>query len=367
MKKTKSFEHLIYFLIVSIILIIPVFMLLDRNVFSWNRLFLEWMKYLPFLLILLISNFILLPFFLFRKRYFLFFLLVIALVFFSTYLWDLTVKPLHDWLVSHTEFPHPRPGSGLRPPGGRPGRPPVQLHMMEVPYTTRVFNNAIISFLVIGLNAAIKTFARWVDHEHQQRQLEEQAFKSELAFLKHQISPHFFMNTLNNIHALVDINREDAKQSIIKLSKMMRYLLYESKDGFSTLQKEADFISSYIELMKLRFEDGVEITFSYPEAKADLLVPGFLYLTFIENAFKHGISQRGNSYITVEFAVDDNELIFRTQNSLSDPKLKSNLEASGVGLENVRKRLDLLYNEGYHLYLNETTESFEVELRIPLL
>ena len=118
-----------------------------------------------------------------------------------------------------------------------------------------------------------------------------QNIQAEMYYLKHQINPHFFMNTLNNIHALVDINTESAKQAIIELSAMMRYVVYETGGNVIALREDLRFIKNYIELMRIRYTDNVKVTYNYPQQlKGRVDVPPLIFIVFVENAFKHGVS-----------------------------------------------------------------------------
>ena len=136
-----------------------------------------------------------------------------------------------------------------------------------------------------------------------QKETEKEKLNSELAFLKNQISPHFFFNTLNNIYSLISINAEDSQKAVLKLSKLMRYLLYESEQGNTKLSNEIDFMNNYIDLMKLRMNDKVDLTVSFPKKYEDKNIPPLLFIPFIENAFKHGISYREKSFIDINMMV----------------------------------------------------------------
>jgi LytS/YehU family sensor histidine kinase len=252
------------------------------------------------------------------------------------------------------------------------------------------FGPAIIAILLIGFNTGIKSFVRWNEDRVRQAEKERHYLFTELSLLKHQISPHFFMNTLNNIHALVDIDREEAKNAIIKLSQMMRYLLYESDIQKVLLRKEIDFINSYIELMRLRFDVyNLKVETEYPENADAVSVPSFLFLSFIDNAFKYGVHPRIRSVIKICFSVSakNDRLTFRIANSLWDDTVRRTessgsippskgvggcnipthqTESSGIGLENVRKRLDLIYHDNYTLDIRTSDNTFEVTLKIPV-
>ena len=189
----------------------------------------------------------------------------------------------------------------------------------------------------------------------------------ELEYLKYQINPHFFMNTLNNIHALVDIDQETAKRTIIDLSKLMRYVLYDSGEKFVPLDKEIQFIQLYISLMRIRYSTNVDIQVSTPDNMGSVMVPPLLFICFVENAFKHGVSNRQHSFINIYVSYDDSHehLSFLCVNSIVEQTKKDNHH--GIGIENARKRLELIYGDDYILRIKENEEkTFEVWLQIPI-
>jgi LytS/YehU family sensor histidine kinase len=219
---------------------------------------------------------------------------------------------------------------------------------------------------LIGFNTGVKSFVRWNEERVRQSERERQYLHNELAILKQQISPHFFMNTLNNIHALVDINAQKAKSAVIRLSHMMRYLLYESDVQKVLLKKEIGFIESYIELMRLRYdEDNLMITTEYPKDMETVYVPSSLFLSFVENAFKHGVHPHARSSIAISFYLDFGWLNFRVLNSRWEINT-GQTESTGIGLENVRKRLDLIYRDKYTLDIQTSDNFYTVTLKIPV-
>ncbi len=172
------------------------------------------------------------------------------------------------------------------------------------------------------------------------------------------------MNTLNNIHALVDIDPEQAKHTIEVLSKLMRYALYEGNKTMAPLQKELDFISHYIDLMRIRYTDKVCITLSLPPMVPDVQVPSLLFTTFVENAFKHGVSYQKESFIEVSLRVDEatQEINFCCNNSR---KPAAEDKHGGVGLQNAKKRLQLIYGDEYELNVISNEEEYRLLLRLP--
>ncbi|MDP4185060.1 MAG: histidine kinase, partial [Bacteroidota bacterium] len=202
------------------------------------------------------------------------------------------------------------------------------------------------------------------ENEKERKEAEKEKLNSELAFLKNQISPHFFFNTLNNIYSLIEINTVDAQKAVLKLSKLMRYLLYESEQGDSKLSSEIEFMKAYVDLMRLRLNEKVELLVSFPDEFDDVLIPPLLLIPFIENAFKYGISYRDKSFIYLSLQVNNKELVFFCSNSLNNNA--GNETHSGIGLENVKKRLNLLFPEKHSISINQKENSFDVLLKIDI-
>jgi LytS/YehU family sensor histidine kinase len=226
-------------------------------------------------------------------------------------------------------------------------------------------DNLIIAILVVAAATAVKMVSKWLNEEGRRKDLEKEQLKTELALLRNQVSPHFFMNTLNNIHALVDINTETAKNAIIQLSTLMRYLLYDTVKGKTTLKKEIDFIESYISLMELRYSNEVTITLDLPQQIPDIEIHPMLFVSFLENAFKHGVSYQSASYVKCKLEFQDEHLLFSISNSKHKVKDSFDRSYSGIGLTNIRKSLDLLYDKEYLLNITDTIKEFEVQLTLP--
>jgi LytS/YehU family sensor histidine kinase len=217
--------------------------------------------------------------------------------------------------------------------------------------------------LMFGANLGIKAYFRSRDYRKRLAELERQNLEHQLEYLRYQINPHFFMNTLNNIHALVDINPAKAQETIRELSKMMRFVLYEGDKQGIPLTKEMEFIRTYNKLMQLRYSDKVRITLDLPNTLPNRTMPPLLLITFIENAYKHGISYQQESYIETKITIDDDMLHFECRNSKANAPSQ---EKGGVGLANVRKRLNLLYGHSYSLRIQDSPDNYNVELNIPL-
>ena len=184
--------------------------------------------------------------------------------------------------------------------------------------------------------------------------------------MKNQISPHFFFNTLNNIYSLIGINTSEAQEAVLKLSKLTRYLLYESENGESKLSDEISFMNHYIDLMKLRLNDKVELSVSFPENAENFRIPPLLFIPFVENAFKHGVSYREHSFIDIKMTVEDKHISFLTRNSIGTSSHAGDGQHSGIGLDNVKKRLNLLFPGYHHLKIDKTTDEFIVNLQLEI-
>lgn len=221
----------------------------------------------------------------------------------------------------------------------------------------------IIALLMLGFNIGIRLLFKSQRDAEALKELESRSLRQQLDYLKYQISPHFFMNTLNNIHALIDIDTEKAKYTVLELSRLMRYLLYESEKGLIDLRKEIEFLSNYLALMRLRYTDQVKITTDLPGEVPDIRIPPLLFISFVENAFKHGISYQETSFVCLSLRVDEERIYFHCINS-NRPDQHS--PEKGIGLENTQKRLRLLYGNRYHLQMGEHAGTFSISLEIPI-
>lgn len=198
-----------------------------------------------------------------------------------------------------------------------------------------------------GLSVAIRLSIRWNETEAARREAVKSMTEAELRNLRNQLNPHFLLNTLNNIYALIAIDSDKAQQAVQELSKLLRYVLYDNQSMYVPLKKEIDFIKNYIELMRIRVSEDVtiETVFKIKENSQTPVAP-LIFISLIENAFKHGISPTENSFIKINIEEDDNKIICNIQNS-NHPKNVTDKSGSGIGLEQVGKRLQLLYPGQY--------------------
>jgi LytS/YehU family sensor histidine kinase len=223
--------------------------------------------------------------------------------------------------------------------------------------------------LTIGISTSVSSVQKWQKDENLRRELDQQRINTELSFLKAQINPHFFFNTLNNIYALTNLDIKKSQEALLKLSRMMRYVLYENQKDQTLLSKEINFIKDYIELMKMRLSEKVKLDIQISELKEDLVIAPMLLLPFLENSFKHGVSSQYESTILIKLEVMGDTLFFETKNHIfpihpESPEAREN----GIGLVNTQRRLALLYPEKHRLKFgkDQSNEEYWVNLTINL-
>lgn len=222
----------------------------------------------------------------------------------------------------------------------------------------------IIMSLLWGLNIGVKYFFKSAKDRKRLERMEREGQRMQLEYLKYQINPHFFMNTLNNIHALVDIDPAQAQHTIEVLSHLMRYVLYESNRPLVKMGRDLAFLSDYIRLMRLRYAESVRIDARFPEGGAEGMVPPLLFVCFVENAFKHGVSYERDSFIETSVETRGGRVYFACRNSVGPQRKHAK---GGVGLANTRKRLELTYGKDFNLDIQPGADEYRVRLDFPLL
>ena len=365
----KYLESIIYLVVWLAIFSIPFFQHRNVNTIDWSRVSLEWIRMISFCLIFILNGYLFVPRLLFQKKYLPYIgitiLALLLIVGFSIWLQQLLTPPEPLSMPKMELGPGMPPmelGSKMPAPMGYRAPTPSEQKSIYMIFA----DNLIIAFLIVAAGTTIKLLSQWLNEEDRRKDVEKEQLKTELALLRHQVSPHFFMNTLNNIHALIDINTETAKDAVIRLSTLMRYLLYDTAQGQTSLKKEVEFIESYITLMKLRFSKKVKISLDVPKDIPDIQIPPMLFISFLENAFKHGVSYQTESFVMFKLEIIDSQLNFAIKNSKHKNKEMFDKSYSGIGLTNIRKSLELLFNKNYSLNINENDKEFEVQLTIPI-
>lgn len=336
----RSLENRIYLMIWFLGFALPVLLSTGGFRIDWDRVGREEVRILPFFIIFLVNNFVLFRYFR-EKNYPAYFIMATGIILFISFLSTFDFIVLDSWNLR----PEPR------------GKRDLMFLLNTFIY------NIVFASLVIGMNNSVKLTFHWLEVRRKAEQLQKENLSNQLLLLQHQISPHFLMNTLNNIHALIDLNGEKAKTAVIKLSKLMRVLLYEQEKY--TLASEIGFIGDYIELAKIRVDDNVRITFTFPEPIPAIRIPPLLFVSFVENAFKHGIRAIGKSFIEISFETNAGHLEVTVYNS-KGYIVKQDAGNGRIGLDNCKQRLDLVYGNKYTLEVTETSESFRVKIKIPI-
>jgi sensor histidine kinase YesM len=280
---------------------------------------------------------VLIPKLLFRSKFALFilsFILIVTLVYLTVWLFDVFVlQPVIPGKMQHIEF--------------------SVLHFIQIGAVTSVLLASVVG---------VKVFKKWINDVEQMHELQQVNLKTELEQLKSQVNPHFLFNTLNNLLVLTKTDAEKASQVLLGLSDLLRYQLYDSSRERVLLSKDILFIQNLLALEKIRKTDF------YYEIKTEgnmdyVSIPPFLFIPFVENAIKHGASTVGHSYLTLHFYVTDHQLRFTSENS--KPAVKRN-GIGGLGLKNIRRRLELLYPGRHTLEISDEPEKYIANLIIPL-
>jgi len=315
-------------------------------------------EYIHFLLIVFsfmavfyINYLVLIPRYIFRKKVGAFLLgnvVLIVAVFFLVFIFSTKILPPPNGDAPHEE------GSQL-------------WHM------TRFFlGNLCLYLLVVGASVAIRMTKEWFSTEAGRREAEKTKTEMELENLKSQINPHFLFNTLNNIYSLIQIDQDKAQKAVHDLSGMLRYVLYESSSGTVPIRSDMNFLDDYISLMKLRMPSGAKISYSIPSEKnssdrflSSPIAP-LLFISPLENAFKHGIKSGEESFIDIDIHEKGGHIVCNIKNS-NFPKDDEDRSGSGIGIENLEKRLKMIYPGRYTYNYGVNGDTYESTLDINLL
>ena len=341
-------EGLLYFLVWAMALLVPI---LNSKMMSEEHvplidILIAWSKLMPYIIIFLIHNYLLVPFLLLRRRYISYVGLLVAMLVVIFYSLEYNMESIYHL---------PYDASGHVIIQGRASFTDLAWYW-----------NVLLGIFMAAANFGIKMVFKSMQDEHRIVSLERQNLQAEMEALKYQINPHFFMNTLNNIHALIDIDSAAAQTTVLELSKMMRYVLYDSENQVTDLSNDVNFVEHYISLMRIRYTSDVDIRFDVQQPiPHGVKVPPLLFIVFVENAFKHGVSYAEHSYAYINLECRGGRTYFELRNSRHATNSKA---PGGVGLENVRKRLDLIYGRDYSLEIDDSrADEYSVKLSIPFM
>ena len=315
----------------AVLIVVPVFFHSSDDPWPqvWNR-YMRWLGTpLAYMLVFYINYLWVVPRFLLKKRDWKMFLLInVGVVAFGLLMMDI-------WhLLSQNLLPelHNKMRQGG---GGHPSRVP------------RYFWAVLTLSMFIALTVAVRMIQRWQHIEEARKEAETARAEAELSNLRNQLNPHFLLNTLNNIYALIAFDQDKAQTAVSELSKLLRHVLYENQQDFVSLSKEADFMRNYIELMKIRVTDNVKIDTNINIQPNDSTpVAPLIFISLIENAFKHGISPQGTGEIKIDLSQAGGEITCEIHNTCY-PKRENDKSGSGIGLEQVSRRLELMYPDRY--------------------
>ena len=403
--KDKRQETVIYLVLWGLLFMAPIMSLYIRTTndtsltFDWDEVLMVWRQYGLYFAVFLVHNHLLAPLLVYKQQKLIYFGIVIALVGAFTF-YQCQDRPKHHApriekmerpelnehpsrqerpeLMEGPENPeHPQfAGDGAhRPHGPRhfrrdDHRPPVILSQHDI-------IAVIILILMLGMNLGVKLYFKQKGDQRHLTEMERKNLVQQLEYLKYQLNPHFLMNTLNNIHALVDINPERSKEAIIQLSKILRYVLYETDNKRVPLNKELEFMKNYTDLMRMRYGGKLQFTDSSNQLipsspDQSQMIPPLLFISFVENAFKHGVSYQQPSFIEItgkrhKDKQDHDRLLWSCRNSKHQKQQQTTVpQQGGVGMANVRQRLDIIFGNNYTLNINETDDTYEVTLDIPM-
>ncbi len=339
-------EKLIYVIAWFVVLLVPILTYGSRSdtAISTSNILGSWLRIFPFLFVFLIHNFFVAPILVIHKQYLKYMVLSLSLTVGVFFIVALLEAGSFDLQLL------------LNRPIGR------------IKYTHfSIFWNIIIVSMVSGINLGVRFIYHTMYNEEELERLKRENMQAEMEYLKYQINPHFFMNTLNNIHSLMDIDIEAAKNSVIELSKMMRYVIYDSGSESISLNQDVAFLKNYIQLMRIRYVNTVKIRINIQEnIPHTVAIPPLLLVVFVENAFKHGVNNDKESFIYIDISYDDDYVNCRVENSVTEIAPAGTV--SGIGLANVHKRLELIFGSKYKLHIDDKRhDRYIVELKIPHL
>jgi two-component system, LytTR family, sensor kinase len=219
--------------------------------------------------------------------------------------------------------------------------------------------------LIAGVGVMIYLLSKWMEQQHVSEKLIKEKLAAQLELLKSQVQPHFIFNTLNNIYMLSLKNSPQTSDMIYRLSALLSYMLYDAKEETIGIEKEVDYIKNYINLEKIRYGERLDVQLNVYNNVKGVRVPPLLVLPLVENAFKHGVSRSlADSWVHIDISLKNKSLIFKVENSISEEKVQTNGFGNGLGLENLKKRLEILYPNTYELKTMQDECSYLAILRL---
>ncbi|PSL47925.1 histidine kinase [Chitinophaga niastensis] len=331
--RMRIYRHLCYFFVLLIILFPG-----KTGLTPFGTILLKTAVFSLLVMIPYINIYYLVPQFLFRQKYLLYILWVLVVII-GCFCIVLLLKPI---LAQYRLVPDKNDSTAMD-----------------------ILSFGIITSIFIAASTAVKIFQRWVLDSHRINQLENARLSAELDELKSQINPHFLFNMLNNAHVLTQRDPVKASQILLKLSDLLRYQLYDSNRSQVLLSADIHFLNDFLNLEKIR-RDYFDFTISYDATNSDLLIPPFLFITFVENAVKHSVDSIKKSYVQLDFERQRDKLIFTCINSKPAAAPELMKKYGRLGLANVKRRLDLQYPHRHTLQIDDHSDHYSITLTIPV-
>lgn len=290
-------------------------------------------------LMIYITNYVFIPYLLYKKKYLWFGLAFVSLILVSSILKMNII------------------GRMLNNPA---------LYNWSTNWKGRVYDNVLPHFFLVTAGVAVKLLFDYARLQRRMAEIAKEKAEAELNFLKSQINPHFIFNSLNSVYFLIEKENKEARAALQKFSDMLRYQLYEMNGARIPIEKEVSFLKDYMDLQRLRIDEKYDVQFNLDVSVYGLQIEPLLLIPLMENAFKHVSHHAGQqNFVHVSIGRDNGSLCFKVENS-KDDQLASHSSSSGIGLQNVKRRLELLYPGKYDLNVKETTDVFSVHLKIQL-
>jgi two-component system, LytTR family, sensor kinase len=334
--KNKWIYHIVFWILYYLFICAAFYMAYDFHDLTF---YIQLSAFMPVSAMLVYINiYVLIPVYLHRRKYFYYALFLIFALFVMAYA-DQLIKNLYIHfgykIYTYTS------GLGFK----------------------NLFSEAVGLFYLAGFTTGIKLSKDWIQNQQLMKEKEKQYLETELNFLKTQIHPHFFFNTLNNLYSLTLKKSDQAPEVVLKLSALMSYMLYESNSSKVSLNKEITYLQNYLDLEKLRFGQRLSVSFEIEGKIDEVSIPPMILILFVENSFKHGIKNNINKIIIeISIKVEGAFLFFIIKNPIGE---NASNENTGIGLRNARRRLELLYGKNYQLDISEKDNDFIVSLKMP--
>lgn len=344
----KIFSHI---LIWCIILLVPIYIMSREGTFD-SKPYISYLTQVSIFALLFYINYLyLIEKLLFNKQFLAYICVNIVLIALLVGIQTVVMDFIFSSPYNNTPPPMADRGGGPR--------------KHKPPFGMRFFTDYLLIVFVIGLSVAIRMTARWYRDSINLEKVKSTQLEADLRNLRSQLNPHFLFNTLNNIYSLIMIDQHKAQDSVHRLSNLLRYVLYDNDRKFVSIDKELEFTRNYIDLMKLRLSSNIHLKVLIENKDSKDMIASLMFMTLIENAFKHGLSTREDSFIDIKILVEKEKGVLCTvENSISESETNVEVRNSGIGLANLTKRLELIYPNNHEFIVERRSKSFFVLLRI---